>query len=173
MVAAFFLPVIVILIISRYAIADDWACGSGQFLEDVAEIDVNNDCPENKAAMNACCVTHDSCYGGQQARSTCDDNFCKCLTNATASSSVCSTKESPEWCNLVKVFGGMAYETTSTTSPTTPTTPTTPTSPTASTTPTTPTTPTTRTTPNTSTTSTTLTTPTDSFLSYIISWFHG
>uniref|UniRef100_A0A914HUJ0 Phospholipase A(2) n=1 Tax=Globodera rostochiensis TaxID=31243 RepID=A0A914HUJ0_GLORO len=89
----------------------EWACGTDIFSKLLAESTVEKDCPEKKNAINNCCVTHDKCYDALAGRESCDDKFCACVDSAAAGNDVCSKEDMPHFCNLVREFGGLFYNT--------------------------------------------------------------
>lgn len=96
-----------------------WHCGTDkttEFLSAAAVFLADENAIED---VNQCCGIHDHCYYNKEVRSLCDEIFCKCLHESfrkpysgAAGQRNAETKKKliNDICDLVRDFGGKAYE---------------------------------------------------------------
>ncbi|KAM3720850.1 Phospholipase A2-like protein [Dirofilaria immitis] len=87
----------------------EWECGVDYLTKLISESKIQSNCPQLKTPINQCCIAHDTCYDEQHGRKFCDDTFCNCLNVATRFSRICSKRDGPSFCEIVRSFGEHAY----------------------------------------------------------------
>ncbi|RCN46398.1 hypothetical protein ANCCAN_07576 [Ancylostoma caninum] len=70
---------------------------------------MNGDCQGYAATVNHCCAYHDECYSLQRGQTTCDDEFCDCLEEASEGSPTFCHILIMGKCQLVIGFGVSTY----------------------------------------------------------------
>ncbi|EYC45766.1 hypothetical protein Y032_0417g1101 [Ancylostoma ceylanicum] len=89
---------------------NDWFCGNRYIVSYISHMFMAGDCQGYAATVNHCCAYHDECYSLQRGQTTCDEEFCDCLEDASEGSPTFCHILIMGKCQLVIGFGVSTYK---------------------------------------------------------------